>query len=106
MKLFDAAAKMNGGEVQLEQLAAATGADPLLIIRIVQIYAGMGVFKEVRKHTFISTLLATTFVVGSPLTDAVTHIFVDLVVGFCNKLMNVSVNRTFHIGILSRLPEY
>jgi hypothetical protein len=31
MKLFDAAAKMNGGEVRLEQLAAATGADPLLI---------------------------------------------------------------------------
>ena len=27
MKLFDAAAKVNGGEVRIEQLAATTGAD-------------------------------------------------------------------------------
>ena len=30
MKLFDAVAKVNGGEVRLEQLAAATGADKVL----------------------------------------------------------------------------
>ena len=30
MKLFDAAAKSNGGEVGVEQLAAAAGADQLL----------------------------------------------------------------------------
>ena len=30
MKLFDAAAKGNSGEMRVEQLAAATGADKLL----------------------------------------------------------------------------
>ena len=30
MKIFDATAKVGGGEVQIEQLAAATGADRLL----------------------------------------------------------------------------
>ena len=30
MKLFDAAAKVNGGEVRIEQLAATTSADKLL----------------------------------------------------------------------------
>jgi hypothetical protein len=32
--------------------------------------------------------------------------FVDLVIGFCNHLTDVPVYRTFHIGLLSRLPEY
>ena len=65
------------------------------IARIMRMLVGMGVFKEVGKDTFMSTPLAATYVTGSPLTDAVTHMFVDLIMEFHDHIINVPVAELF-----------
>ena len=41
------------------------------------VLAGMGIVKEVGHDTFAPTPLAGAYVTGSPLADAVIHVFVD-----------------------------
>ena len=38
--------------------------------------AGMGLFKEIGQNTFTSTPTASVYVTGSPLREAVIHMFV------------------------------
>lgn len=94
MKLFDVAAKANGSELRVDQIAAETAADPLLtgklygenlfekadrsvIARVMRVLAGMGIFKEVGHDAFVSMPLVGAYVTGSPLTAGVVHMCVD-----------------------------
>ncbi|MCJ1311746.1 hypothetical protein MMC25_005419 [Agyrium rufum] len=85
MKLFDAAA--SSGDIAVEELATKTGADALLITRIIRILVGMGLFIEREQGTYAATQNAGAYVTGSPLKEAVIHI-------------------SSYIPILAQLPEY
>jgi hypothetical protein len=94
LKLFDAAAGKNGGEISIEELAEATKADPLLVSkcwlfgggerkmmlieteRIMRFLAAMGIFKEVTKGSYASTPLAESYVSSSPFSAVVIHVYV------------------------------
>ena len=43
-----------------------------------RILAGMGLFKEVGHDAFAPTPLSGAYVTGSPLTEAVVHLYVSL----------------------------
>ena len=45
-----------------------------------RLLAGMGVFKEVGHDAFAPTPLAALYITGSPLIEAVVHMYVDLVI--------------------------
>ncbi|RFU35549.1 hypothetical protein B7463_g763, partial [Scytalidium lignicola] len=75
MKLLDAAAELSvgGSEIQLDDLASKTGADPLLIVRIMRFLVGINLFKEIVAGKWTSTPLAAAYVTASPLAQAMIH---------------------------------
>ncbi|KAJ5654443.1 hypothetical protein N7490_001446 [Penicillium lividum] len=90
LKLFDAIAAKVGrpdGSVKIDELAEETGAEPLLIMRIMRFLAAMSVIKEVCPGSYTSKPLATALVSSSPLSAALIH-------------------GTHFMTVLSRLPEY
>ncbi|KAJ5636622.1 uncharacterized protein N7484_009935 [Penicillium longicatenatum] len=90
LKLFDVIAAQAGqcdASVNVSKLAEETGAEPLLIVRIMRFLAAMSVVKEVCPGSYISTPLAAALVSSSPLSAAMIH-------------------GTHFMTVLSRLPEY
>lgn len=82
MGLFDAAARVSGdggGGVSIEQLASETGADELLVTRIMRVLAAMGIFKEVASGKFQSTAFSKSYVSRSPLSAGIIHVTKDMI---------------------------
>ncbi|KAL3487018.1 S-adenosyl-L-methionine-dependent methyltransferase [Aspergillus germanicus] len=58
----------------IAQLAEATSADSLLIVRLMRMLCGMNVFKEVDVATYKSTPLAQAYAIGSPFKQIAIHL--------------------------------
>ena len=78
-----------------------------------RLLSGMGIFKEVGHDAFAPTALAGIYVSGSPLTEAVVHMYVNLVVALsivwlssnCQNLSHECAIQAFRLLGADRLSE-
>ncbi|KAL4863224.1 hypothetical protein BDV12DRAFT_206701 [Aspergillus spectabilis] len=112
MGLIDAAVKLTAErpEFTITEVAKATSADPLLIVRLMRILCGIGVFREVDVATFESTSLANAYVNGSPFRDIAIHLtshapLAALMPNYLAEKGYVSPNDTFDEPFHVRLQE-
>ncbi|KAF4629411.1 hypothetical protein G7Y89_g8739 [Cudoniella acicularis] len=89
MKIFDVAAAISrpDGYFTTEKLASETGADPLLINRIMRYMTAISLFQEVGPGKFKTTPLSGIYVTASPLAQGIIHM-------------------TSQMEIISALPAY
>ncbi|MCJ1266694.1 hypothetical protein MMC22_006579 [Lobaria immixta] len=74
MGLFNVMVKADGGNVEIAELAASTGADALFTLRLMRVLTAMNLFKEAEEGTYTATPLAGAFIDDSPLAAAAIHI--------------------------------
>lgn len=61
-----------------------------------RLLSGMGIFKEVEQDTFTPTALAGIYVSGSPLTEAVVHMYVPLIVAVLIVWLSLNFQNLTH----------
>ncbi|KAJ5278920.1 hypothetical protein N7478_004292 [Penicillium angulare] len=89
-KLFDAITAKIGQpdeSITIPELAEATGADPLLVVRLSRFLTAISVIKEVAEGRYSSTPFSNALVSTAPLSSAVIH-------------------GTHFMSVLAKLPEY
>ncbi|KAL2063641.1 hypothetical protein VTL71DRAFT_5446 [Oculimacula yallundae] len=73
LKLFDIAASAEGGKVTIEKLAAAAGAEALLIKRLMRMLSAINLFKEIDADTYELSSVGAGFVSQTPWAAVTIH---------------------------------
>ncbi|KAH7319450.1 O-methyltransferase-domain-containing protein [Rhexocercosporidium sp. MPI-PUGE-AT-0058] len=74
LKLFDIAASSEGGQVTIEKLASAAGADALLTKRLMRMLHAINMFKEIDSESYVLSPIGAGFVTQSPLSAVTIHL--------------------------------